>query len=143
MGEGTNGVKNSGYFPASNAVVMSKIEVRPGWTKTKSCSSARETNNKKVTSKLEQGLNFTVNTDFWFCNDDFCKKPEGKKKRCFFFLWRQKRSFCSCPSSKGNILQKTLTFFRLLDISTWRTVYLMLTTDSLGNVRVIEKVAMF
>ena len=24
---------------------------------------------KKVTSELKQGLNFTVNVDFWFCND--------------------------------------------------------------------------
>ena len=79
MGEGTNGVKNSGDFPACNAVVILKIEVRPGCTRTKGCSSARETNkNKKVTSKLEQGLNFTVNTDFWSGNDDLCKKPEGK-----------------------------------------------------------------
>ena len=36
----------------------------------------------KVTSKPEQGMNFTVNIDFWFWNDDFCKKPEGKKY-CF------------------------------------------------------------
>ena len=28
---------------------------------------------------VEQGLNFTVNVDFWFCNEDFCKNPEGKK----------------------------------------------------------------
>ena len=49
-----------------------KIDVRPGCTGTKGCGSARETNkNKKVTSKLQQGLNFTVNVDFWFYNDDF------------------------------------------------------------------------
>ena len=35
---------------------------------------------KKVTCKLEQGLNVTVNVDFWFCNEDFCKNPEGKKR---------------------------------------------------------------
>ena len=47
-----------------------KIKARPGCTRIKGCSSARETNkNKKVTSKQEQGLNFTVNVDFWFCND--------------------------------------------------------------------------
>jgi len=34
---------------------------------------------KKVTPKLEKALNFTVNVDFWFCNDDFCQKPEGNK----------------------------------------------------------------
>ena len=36
----------------------------------------------KATSKPEQGMNFTVNIDLWFCNDDFCKKPEDKK--CYF-----------------------------------------------------------
>jgi len=63
-----------------NAVVMLKIEARPGCTVQK--ASARETNkNKKVTSKLEQGLNFTVNDDrlLVFSNDDFCNKAEGKK----------------------------------------------------------------
>ena len=46
-------------------------------------SSAQETNkNKKVTSpKLEQGLNFTVNGDFLFCNDAFCKKKLKAKRR--------------------------------------------------------------
>ena len=79
-----NAVKNSGYFLACNAVMMLKIEARPGCTRTKSCSSARERiKNKKVTSKLEQGLNATVDVDFWFCNNDFCKKPESKK--CDFF----------------------------------------------------------
>ena len=29
---------------------------------------------KKITSKLEMGLNFAVNVDFWVCNDDFNKK---------------------------------------------------------------------
>ena len=62
MEGGTNAVKNSGFFSACNAVVMLKIEARPGCTIQK--ASARETNkNKKVTSKLEQGLNFTVNDD--------------------------------------------------------------------------------
>ena len=77
MGEGTNAVKSSGYFPACNVVVILKIEVRPGCTRTKGCSSARET------SKLEQGLNFTVNVDFWFCDDYICKKPEGRKNVIF------------------------------------------------------------
>ena len=76
-----NGVKTFGYFPACNAVVMLKIEARPGCTRTKDCNPGygkRIRTKKKVTSKLEQGLNFTVNTDFWSCNDDLCKKPEGK-----------------------------------------------------------------
>ena len=78
MGGGTNAVKNSGFFLPCNTVVMLKIEATPGCTVQK--ATARETNkNKKVTPKLEQGLNFTVNDDFRFCNDDFCNKPEGKK----------------------------------------------------------------
>ena len=38
---------------------------------------------KKIISKLELGLNFAVNVDFWVCKDDFNKKN-----------WRQKRDFC-------------------------------------------------
>ena len=37
---------------------------------------------KKITSKLELGLIFAVNVDFWDCNDDLKKN------------WRQKRDFC-------------------------------------------------
>ena len=70
--EGTNAVKHCGFFLACNVVVMLKIEAKPGCNRTKGCSSARETNkNKKVTSKLEQGLNFTVKGDFWLYNDTF------------------------------------------------------------------------
>ena len=43
VGEGTNPVKNSGYFPACNAVIMLKMEARPGCTRTKGCSSALQT----------------------------------------------------------------------------------------------------
>ena len=44
VGEGMNPVKNSGYFPACNAVVVLKMEaIRPGCTRTKGCSSALET----------------------------------------------------------------------------------------------------
>ena len=72
--EGTNAVKHCGFFLACNVVAMLKIEARPGCTRTKGCGSAREMiKNKKVTSNLEQGLNFTVNVDFWFYNDDFYK----------------------------------------------------------------------
>ena len=39
VGEGTNAVKNSGYFLACNAVVMLKIEARPGCARKKGCSS--------------------------------------------------------------------------------------------------------
>ena len=45
--EGTNDVKNCGFFPACNAVVMLNIEARPGCTGTKGCGSARETNKNK------------------------------------------------------------------------------------------------
>ena len=31
-------VKNSGYFPAQNAVVMLKIDAKAGCTRTKGCS---------------------------------------------------------------------------------------------------------
>ena len=60
---------------------MSKIEARPGCTRTKGCISARETNKneKGISHKLEQGLKFTVNVGFWFYSDDFYKNPEGKK----------------------------------------------------------------
>ena len=49
---------------------------------------------KQGTSELEQGLNFTVNVDFWFCSDDFYKHPEGKKRNfCRFFLSKFKRRY--------------------------------------------------
>ena len=95
MGEGTNPVKNSRYFPACSAVVMLKIEARPGCTRMRGCSSARATNkSKKITSKVGLGLNFAVNVDFWVCNDDFNKK-----------IGKQKRDFC-CFSMTG----KTVIF---------------------------------
>ena len=132
-GAGTNAVKNSGYFLACNVAVMLKIETRPGCTRTKSCDASRETKkNKKVTSKQEQRLNFRVNVDFWFCNDDFCKKPEGNKTWSLSFFYDVKNGhFFSCPNSKGNILQKPPTFFfAIMEIPIWRTFYSMLTTDS-------------
>ena len=68
--------------------MMLKIEARPGYTKTKGCSSAGEINkNKKVTSKVEQRLNFTVNVDFWFSNDDFCKKKNLKATNPVFVVF--------------------------------------------------------
>ena len=92
---------------------MLKIEARPGCTTTKGCISARETNeNEKGTSKVEQGLNFTVNVDFWFCSDDFYKNPKAKKRN----FGRFSATICSCPNSKDNILQKEMTFLRLLNI---------------------------
>ena len=47
VGEGTNAVKYSGYFAASNAVMILKREVnRPG--RTEGCSSDQQTNKKKT-----------------------------------------------------------------------------------------------
>ena len=67
--------ENSGYFPACSAVVMLKIEARSVCTRMRGCSSTPARNKrKKITSKLELGLNFAVNFDFWVCNDDFNKK---------------------------------------------------------------------
>ena len=82
-------------------------------SRTKGCIPARETNNnEKGTAKLEQGLNFTVNVDYWFCSDDFYKHPQGKKRNfCRFSV-----TFCSCPNSNGDILQKDMTFLCLLNI---------------------------
>ena len=117
VGAGTNVVKNSGYFPACHVAVMLTIETKPGGTRTKSCSSARETKKKKkVTSKQEQRLNFSVNVDFWFCNVDFCKNPEGKKRDfCRFSMTLKGAHFCSCPNSKGD-MSKALTFLCLFYI---------------------------
>ena len=75
VGEGTNAVENSGYFPACSAVVMLKIEARSICTRMRGCSSTPARNkSKKNTSKLELELNFAVNVDFWVCKDDFNKK---------------------------------------------------------------------
>ena len=48
VGLGTNAVKISGYFPAFSAVVMLKIEARPGWTRTRGCGSVRATKKSKT-----------------------------------------------------------------------------------------------
>ena len=75
VGKGTNAVENSGYFPACSAVVMLKIEERSVCTRMRGCSSTPARNkSKKITSKLELGLNFAVNVDFWVCKDDLKKK---------------------------------------------------------------------
>ena len=57
VGEEMNAVKNSGYFPACNAVVMLKIKARPGaLVRTKGFGPGNEKEPKKVTFKLEQGV---------------------------------------------------------------------------------------
>ena len=69
---------------------------------------------KKVTSNLEQGLNFTVNVDFWFCNDNFCKKPEGKKRDfCRFSMTSKTVTFVLVLIRKG-LFHKALTFFAFI-----------------------------
>ena len=83
VGEGMNPVKNSGFFLACNAVVMLKIEERPGYT-AKGCSSAGETNKNK------KG---------WFLS---------------FFYNVRNGHFCSCPNSKGDILQKSWLFLAFM-----------------------------
>ena len=74
--EGTNAAENSGCVPACSAVVMLKIQARSVCTRMRGCSStpARNKSQKKITSKLELGLNFAVDVDFWVCNDNFNKK---------------------------------------------------------------------
>ena len=79
-----------------------KIEARPGCTITKGCrSSARETNkNKKVTFKVQQGLNFTVDVEFGFATMISVKLFEGKKKKayCVVFYDVKNGHFCSCTN---------------------------------------------
>ena len=72
---------------------------------------------KKITSKLELGLNFAVNVEFWVCKDDFNKKKLKAKTGFLLFFYDVKNGhFCSCPNSNADILQKSLIFLRLLGI---------------------------
>ena len=41
----------------------------------------------KITSKLELGLNFAVNVDFWVFNDDLNKKKKLKAKTWFLLFF--------------------------------------------------------
>ena len=85
-----------------------KAVSRPGKGKrTKTCSS-----------KLRKGVNVTVNVDFWFCNDDFCKrKPEGKNVIFFVFAWCWKWSFLFLSKFKRWYFAKKTWFFRFYWIS--------------------------
>ena len=68
---------------------MLKIEAGSVCTRMRGCSStpARNKSTRKITSKLELGLNFAVNVDFWVCKDDFNKeKTEGKNVIFVVFL---------------------------------------------------------
>ena len=53
-----------------------------------------------------------MNVDFWFCNDDFCKKPEGKKRDfCRFSMTSITVIFVIVQIQNVVFLQKELTFF--------------------------------
>ena len=104
---GTNAVKKSGYFPACNVAVILKSRQDQD-----SCSSARETNkSKKATSEQKQGLNFSVMLTFGFATTISVKNLKAIKRDLYCFSMTLKTViFFSCPNSKGNILQKALTF---------------------------------
>ena len=75
----------------------------------------RKRTKKSLPSKLEQGLNFTMIVDFWFCNGDFYTKTWGKKTWFFSFLYEVKKGhFCTCPNSKSDVLQKRWLFFAFI-----------------------------
>ena len=111
--------KNSGYFLASNAVMMLKIKARPGYTRTKGCTSAQEMNKNKKGLKdwiLMRMLTF-----------GFAMMISVQK------TWRQqtlKMVTLVLVQIQMVIFQKALTFLHLLDIPIWRTLYSMVTTDS-------------
>ena len=103
---------NSGYFLAGNAVMMLKIKARPGYTRTKGCTSAQEMNKNK---KRTEGLNFNGNVDFWFCNDDFCtKKPEGNKPDFCRFSMTLKMVTFVLVQIQMVTFQKAMTFFAFI-----------------------------
>ena len=101
---------------------MLKIEPRPGCTRTKGYISRKQRRTKKVTSKLEQGLDFTVNGDFCFCNDDFSKQnPEGKTQDLSRFSTTLKTViFCSDLVQIQKVIfckKLALNFLRLFGMS--------------------------
>ena len=59
-----------------------KIEARLGYTIKKKAAAARpgkRIKTKKVTFKVQQGLNFTVDVEFGFATMISVKQPEGTK----------------------------------------------------------------
>ena len=76
-----NAVKNSGYFPTCNAVVMLKIEARPGCTRTEGCSLAQEMNNNKDWILLRM-------LTFGFAKMISVKNLKVKNMTFVIFLWR-------------------------------------------------------
>ena len=67
---------------------------------------------KKVTFKLQQGLNFTVDVEFGFATIISVKLPQGKKNAYFvvFFYQVKNGHFCSCTNWKGDSLQESWLF---------------------------------
>ena len=94
VGKGTNAAENSGYFPACSAVVMLKIEAGSVCTRMRGCSSTPARNKSKtITSKLEIGLNFAANVDFWQ-KRDFCCFSMTLKTAIFVLVQIQTLIFC-------------------------------------------------
>ena len=88
--------------------------------RTKGYISRKQIRTKKVTSKLEQGLNFTVNGDFWFCNDRwFLKKKSWRQKTGFlsFFYEVKNGHFCSDLVQIQKVIFCKKRFFGLFRIS--------------------------
>ena len=82
VGEGTNAVIKFWLFLSMQCSrdVEYRGKARLHKNKRLQLGPGKRIRTKKVTSKLEQGLNFTVIVDFWFCKYDFYKKPDGKKR---------------------------------------------------------------
>ena len=77
------------------------MEARPGCTITKAAAAwpGKRIRTKKVTFKLQQGLNFTVDVEFGFATMISVKLPEGKKNAyCVVFYDVKNGHFCSCTN---------------------------------------------
>ena len=142
-GEGTNTVKNSGMQFSHHAMQLWCWKLRQGQDVLEQTAVARP---RKWIRRKKSPLGWDKEWILlWMLTFGFAmmmsKKTCGQKMWFLFFYNIKNRHFCSCPNSKGHILQKTLTFLQLLDIPIWRTFYSILTTDSYGNV-CFEKAAM-
>ena len=125
-GEGMNTVKNSGMQFSQHAMQLWCWKLRQDQDALEQKAVARP---RKWIRRKKSLLGWD-NVNFWFCNDDVSKNLKSKNVILLFFYDVKTRHFCSCPNSKGDILQKALTFLQLLDIPIWRTFYAILTTDS-------------
>ena len=104
-----------------------KIEARLGYTIKKGCcSSARETNkSKKVTFKVQQGLNFTVDVKFGFATMISVKQPEGKKKtRIVSFFMTFKTVIFVLVQIEKVIVCKKADFFVFIGYSNLKDILL-------------------